>query len=110
MDNLEQRAGYVLLRARVQPKASADSLHRSEDGSLRLRITAPAVDGAANAAACAYLARLLRVPKSAVQVASGEKSREKAFRINGAEAQIIRAALPPQTIARSNDAHALCSD
>jgi len=48
-----------------------------EDGALKIRLTAPPVDGAANAALIAFLASLFNVPKRAVTIISGERGRNK---------------------------------
>ena len=50
---------------------------------LKLRVSAAAADGAANAAVVALVARSLRVPKSAVRIASGETARVKRLEIEG---------------------------
>jgi uncharacterized protein (TIGR00251 family) len=54
-----------------------------EDGSLKIRLTAPPVDGAANEALIAYLSKALGVSKSSVEIVSGHTSREKRIRISG---------------------------
>ncbi len=71
----------LMLRIRVQPRASRASLRLSEDGTYRLAVTAPPVDDAANEAVCAYLAKLVGVSKRDISVAYGEHSRLKTIRI-----------------------------
>jgi uncharacterized protein (TIGR00251 family) len=73
----------VLLRIRVQPRASADRLEGLQGDQLRIRLTAPPVGGAANAACIAFLAKQLGVSRSRVQLAAGEKSRDKLVHIAG---------------------------
>lgn len=73
----------VRLSLRVTPRASRDELRRNPDGSLTLRLTAPPVEGAANAACCAFLADLFGVNKSKVRVVVGEKSRDKVVEVEG---------------------------
>jgi uncharacterized protein len=73
----------VLLRLRVQPRASADRLEGVQGDQLRLRLTAPPIAGAANAACIAFLAKKLGVSRSRVQLYAGEKSREKLVHIVG---------------------------
>ncbi len=75
--------GEVWLGLRVQPKASRNSLAVQPDGRIKASITAPPADGAANAALCELIADELQVPKSAVRVVRGEKSREKVVAIRG---------------------------
>lgn len=73
----------VTLSLRIQPRASKNGISRMEDGSLKIRLTAPPVDGAANEALIAYLAKALAVSKSSVEILSGHTGREKRVRING---------------------------
>lgn len=81
----------VTLSLRIQPRASKNGISRMEDGSLKIRLTAPPVDGAANEALIAYLAKALAVSKSSVEILSGHTGREKRIRINGVnEADIDR--------------------
>lgn len=71
----------LLLRVRVQPRASADEIVGVHDGLLKVRITAPPVEGQANSHLAALLARAFGVAKSRVHLESGASSREKRFRI-----------------------------
>jgi hypothetical protein len=73
----------VLLRVHVQPRASADRLEGLHGEQLRLRLTAPPVGGAANAACIAFLAKKLGVSRSRIQLYAGEKSRDKLVHIAG---------------------------
>jgi uncharacterized protein (TIGR00251 family) len=73
----------VTLSVRIQPRASKNGVSRMEDGSLKIRLTAPPVDGAANEALIAYLSKALGVSKSSVEIVSGHTSREKRIRISG---------------------------
>jgi len=73
----------VLLRVRVQPRARTERLEGVHGEHLRLRLTAPPVDGAANAACIAFLAKALGVTRSRVQIRSGVKSRDKLIHIVG---------------------------
>ena len=73
----------VLLRVRVQPRASRDRLEGVHGDQLRIRLTAPPVDGAANAACIAFLAKSLGVRRSQVRIEAGEKSRDKRIHISG---------------------------
>jgi uncharacterized protein YggU (UPF0235/DUF167 family) len=63
------------------------------EGALRLRLTAPPVEGAANAAARDFLAELLGVPRRAVELARGQSNRTKVFRIEGMDPSALRARL-----------------
>ncbi|HOQ29005.1 MAG TPA: DUF167 domain-containing protein [Armatimonadota bacterium] len=82
------------LRVRVQPRASRSEIVGWRDGVLQVRLTAPPVEGAANAACIELLADTLGVPKSAISLASGAHAREKLFRIVGLSDEEARRRLP----------------
>jgi uncharacterized protein len=81
------------LRVRVQPSTSRESVGGTREGALVVKLTAPPVDGQANAALARFLARLLGVPPSAVQLVRGAAAREKVVRVAGLRAQEARARL-----------------
>lgn len=78
---------------RVVPRARREELAGIRDGRLVVRVTAPPVDGRANAAVCALLAKAAGVPKGAVSVVHGASSRDKRVRIQGADERVVRARL-----------------
>jgi len=71
----------LILRLRVQPRASSDGFAEVLGDRIKLRITAPPVDGKANAHIQKLLAKLFRVPKGAVCIEQGETGRDKQVRI-----------------------------
>jgi uncharacterized protein YggU (UPF0235/DUF167 family) len=82
---------------RVVPRARRDELAGERDGALLVRVTAPPVEGRANAAVEKLLARSLRIAPSRVVVARGGRSPAKLVRVEGideAEAR-RRLGLPP---------------
>lgn len=82
-------AGAVTLSVKIQPRASKNEAVRMEDGSLKIRLTAPPVDGAANEALAKFLANAFSVAKSQVEIVSGHTSREKRVRISGVSGEDI---------------------
>ena len=76
-------AAEALLPIRVTPRARRNALGGMEGGVLAVRLVAPPVEGAANKALIAFLAEAFGVPKSAIRVESGERSRHKRVRISG---------------------------
>jgi uncharacterized protein (TIGR00251 family) len=90
MKALEEHSDHVLLRLRVQPKASRNALCVESDGRIRVALTAPPVDGAANKALCKFLSSFLEVPKSAVSLVGGGKSRDKTVRCLGGIPEKLR--------------------
>lgn len=71
----------LVLRVQVQPRASRDQLVGLHGDRLRVRLTAPPVEGRANAALLAFLAGLFGVPRSRVTLLAGETGRAKRVRI-----------------------------
>jgi uncharacterized protein (TIGR00251 family) len=83
----------VVFNVRVQPRASRDEVSGVINGALKVRLTAPAVENRANEALCEFLAALLKRPKSAVRILSGDRSRTKRVAIDGVTRQQIEALL-----------------
>ena len=79
----------VTLSIRIQPRASKNEIVRMEGGGLKIRLTAPPVDGAANEALVKFLARSLGVSKSQVEIVSGHTSRHKVIRIDGLSSEDV---------------------
>lgn len=77
----------------LQPKASRDAIVGEADGILRLRVTAPPVEGQANAACLRLLARALDLPVSRLEIAAGQHARVKTIRVADASADRLRTAL-----------------
>src|SRR5690242_15200336 len=80
---IESMSGGVSIRVHVAPRASANRVLGMHDGALKVALTAPPVEGAANKALVEFLAKRLGVPKSAVELMSGETSRRKVVRVLG---------------------------
>ena len=79
----------VLLRVFVQPRASRNQLVGLLDDELKVRLTSPPVDGAANALCVKYFAKLLGVARSDIELVAGEKSRHKRLLIRHADPALI---------------------
>jgi uncharacterized protein (TIGR00251 family) len=75
--------GTVVVSVRVQPRASRNEVAGEMGGALKIRLQAPAVEGRANEALIDFLAELLKLPKSAVRILSGDRSRTKRVEIRG---------------------------
>ncbi|MDH2997550.1 YggU family protein [Pasteurellaceae bacterium LFhippo2] len=67
----------IRLRIFLQPKASRDQIVGLHDGELKIAITAPPVDGQANAHLLKYLSKQFKVPKSSIVLEKGELQRHK---------------------------------
>ena len=93
--------GSLLLRLHVQPRAAHNQVAGLQGEALKLRLTSPPVDGKANKAVIAFLARLLDLPKSSLTLRSGLQSRTKTVRIENADEAQLRARL--QTLLAAAD-------
>jgi uncharacterized protein len=93
MLEFQEQIGAVIFSVRVQPRASKDEIAGEMAGALKVRLQAPAVEDRANEALIEFLARLLKTPKSAVRILSGERSRSKRLEIRGVTPQQILALL-----------------
>lgn len=78
---------------RLQPRGGRDQVMGERDGAVLIRISAPPVDGKANAALTSFVAKTVGVPKGAVTIIRGETSRNKVIRVVGRAADDVRAAL-----------------
>lgn len=83
-------ASGVRLSVKVQPRSSREALLGVHDGALKIALTAPPVDGEANAALIAYLAGALGVPKRAVRIVRGETSKTKTVEVDGVREADVR--------------------
>ena len=73
----------VTFAVRVVPRSSRNQIVGVEGGALKIKLTAPPVEGAANAALIEFVAEWLGVRRSAVSIVSGDKARNKLVRVNG---------------------------
>jgi uncharacterized protein (TIGR00251 family) len=78
---LRQDGGDIVLSLHVQPGAKRTEPAGLHGDALKIRLAAPPVDGKANEALIAFLAKTLGVPKSKVELVSGQTSRAKRIRI-----------------------------
>jgi uncharacterized protein len=82
------------VRVRVTPRASRDEILGWREGSvLGVRVAAPPVEGEANRAVAALIARALRLPRSAVTVVRGERGRDKLVQVSGLTLPDVQARL-----------------
>ena len=85
----------VIIAVRVTARAGRDAVEGVDaSGQLRLRVSAPPVDGAANKAVLRLVAKALGVPRSAVTIAAGAGSRHKRIRVDGLDAGAVSTLWP----------------
>ena len=87
---IQQLADGVIFAVKVHPRAKKTAITGEIGDTLKLSITAPPADGKANHACIDFFAKLLRVPRSSITIASGRNSRNKVIRISGISADRIR--------------------
>lgn len=85
----------LTLKVRVIPNAHKNMLVGQQDGVLVVRLTAPPVDGKANAALLDFLASQLNLRKQQVQLQSGLKSRHKVVKVQGIGRAELERLVPP---------------
>jgi uncharacterized protein (TIGR00251 family) len=93
MNQIQQAADGVRIRVRVVPRASRTELVGLHGDELRIRLTAPPVDGAANEALVSFLADRVGVARSSVRLLSGETSRSKVVLITSLGVEQVRTRL-----------------
>ena len=92
----ERSDGVVRFSVRVQPRASRSAIEGVHGDALRVRLSAPPVDGAANDALVELLARELGVAKRDVRVIAGAASRSKVIEVDGVGSARVRALAAPR--------------
>ena len=93
----------VRLELRVLPRAPRNLIDGVREGRLVVRVTAPPVDGAANAAVIALLSRTLELPKRVIRLVAGDTARNKSVEIDGIAVDDLRRRLggrPPNVTGR----------
>jgi uncharacterized protein (TIGR00251 family) len=80
----------VTFAIKVHPRAKKNAISGELGDMLKVSLTAPPTDGKANAACIEFFAKLLKVPRSSVTIASGQASRQKVIRVSGLSAEEVR--------------------
>jgi uncharacterized protein (TIGR00251 family) len=78
---------------KVHPRAKKNAITGAVGDALKLSLTTPPVEGRANEACIEFFAKLLKVPRSSVTIASGQSSRNKVIRVVGLSAEEVRGRL-----------------
>lgn len=93
MIKFEEKDEAILFGVRVVPRASKSEIAGEIDGSLKIRLSAPPVDGAANAELVKLLARTFGISRGQVEIISGQTAKTKRIRINGVTADELKSRL-----------------
>ena len=82
--------GAVTFSIKVHPRAKKNGITGEVGDALKVSLTAPPTDGRANEACIGFFAKLLKVPRSSVTIASGLSSRNKVIRVTALTAEQVR--------------------
>jgi uncharacterized protein (TIGR00251 family) len=80
---IQEKDGSLPFPIRVVPRAKKNEIVGMEDGTLKVRIVAPPIGGKANEALVEFLAQVLEVRKGQVEIARGQRARDKTIRVRG---------------------------
>jgi uncharacterized protein len=87
---LDESGSGVTFAVKVHPRAKNNAITGEFGDRLKVSLTTPPVDGRANEACIKFFAKLLKVPRSSVTIASGQTSRNKVIRVAGISAAELR--------------------
>ncbi len=95
MFKIVEISGAISFAVKVHPRAKKNAITGEVGDALKVSLTSPPVAGRANAACIEFFAKLLKVPRSSVTIASGAASRNKVIRVTGLSAQQARDRIKP---------------
>jgi uncharacterized protein (TIGR00251 family) len=91
---IESTPGGVVIAVRVIPRSGRSGVAGTRGGALLVRLNAPPVEGAANDELVEVMADVLGVPRRAVTIVAGERSRNKRVRVANVDADHVASRLP----------------
>jgi len=87
---IQESGSSVTFAVKVHPRARKNAITGELGDALKVSLSSPPVEGRANEACIEFLAKLLKVPRSSVTIASGQTSRRKTVRVSGLSAEEVR--------------------
>ena len=90
---IQNSTSGVTFAVKVHPRAKKNAITGEVGDALKVALTAAPADGKANEACIEFFAKLLKVPRSSVTIASGQTGRNKVIRVAGVTAQQVRGRL-----------------
>ncbi|HKT88079.1 MAG TPA: DUF167 domain-containing protein [Candidatus Sulfotelmatobacter sp.] len=90
MLSVNETPAGVTFAVRVHPRAKKNAITGEMGEALKVSLTTPPADGRANEACIEFFAKILKVPRSSVTIASGRTSRNKVIRVAGVTAQYVQ--------------------
>src|SRR5215469_479518 len=90
MIRIEDGKTGISFAVKVHPRAKKNAITGEVADALKLSLTAPPIEGRANEGCIEFFAKLLKVPRSSVTIASGQTSRNKVIRVSGVSVDEVR--------------------
>ena len=87
---ITEEGNAISFVVRVIPRSSVSEIVGEYDGAVKVRLTSPPVEGAANAELIKLFSKKLDVPKSSITIVSGETSKTKRLRVSGVTSEQLR--------------------
>ncbi|MFZ0537875.1 MAG: DUF167 domain-containing protein [Candidatus Sulfotelmatobacter sp.] len=87
---IQESSGSVTFAVKIHPRARKNAITGELGNALKVSLTSPPVDGRANEECIDFFAKLLKLPRSSVTIASGQTSRTKVIRVVGLSAGELR--------------------
>lgn len=87
---ISETATGVTFPVKVHPRAKKAAITGELGDALKVSLTAPPIESRANDACIEFFAKILKVPRSSITIASGAGSRNKVIRVTGVTAQYVR--------------------
>jgi uncharacterized protein len=87
---IQESGSGATFAVRIHPRAKKNAITGELGGALKLSLASPPVEGRANEACIEFFAKLLKVPRSSVTIASGQTGRRKVIRVAGLSADEVR--------------------
>lgn len=91
---IQETNNGVVFHIRVLPRSSRCEIVGVQDNALKVKITAPPVEGKANAACIRFLSDVLGVRKNRITIKAGQKSKNKTVSISGITKEEVLSAIP----------------
>jgi uncharacterized protein len=87
---IQESSGGVTFAVRLHPRAKKNAIAGELGDAIKISLAAPPIEGKANEACIEFFAKLLKVPRSSVTIASGQTNRRKVIRVLGLSAVDVR--------------------
>jgi hypothetical protein len=91
---IQESSEGATFAVKVHPRAKKNAITGEIGDALKVSLTAPPLDGKANDACIEFFAKLLKVPRASVTIASGHSGRRKVIRVMGLSVEQIRKCIP----------------